>query len=257
MKRGICELPYLPLRLEASHQSEMLSQVLFGDIFEVIENQNKWVKIRTLNDDFVGYVETKTISEFVENTKSVAQEYFVLDTITEITKNNNISFFIPAGAKIPTSALKNKRFSINKNKYKISKLKIADKEDQRSYLVRKAEEMLYAPYLWGGCTPWGIDCSGFTQLLYKFIGINIKRDAYQQATIGELVCFLEDAKPGDLAFFASEEGQIIHVGMIGNDKKIFHATTGCVRKDNIDYFGIFNVDIQRYTHQLNMIKSIL
>jgi cell wall-associated NlpC family hydrolase len=256
MKQGICELPYIPLRSEPRHQSEMLSQILFGEIVEIVEDQDKWLKVRILHDNYLGFIEQKSISEYKEKTKGEFVEYFVIDNVTEVTKNNDSIFYIPAGSRIPINAQTSRKFSINKNKYKLSKFKIAENTNQRSYLVEKARQMLNSPYLWGGCTPWGIDCSGFTQLLYKLIGINIPRDADLQATSGNLICFLEDAQPGDLAFFANEDGQIVHVGMIGNDKTIFHASTS-VRKDNIDYFGIFNLDIQRYTHQLNIIKSLL
>jgi len=115
---------------------------------------------------------------------------------------------------------------------------------------------LNAPYLWGGKTPFGIDCSGFTQMVYKLCGYKLLRDAGQQATQGEALSFIEESEPGDLAFFDNEEGVIVHVGIIMNDNYIIHAH-GKIRIDRIDHSGIFNVDTQRHTHKLRVIKKII
>ena len=118
--------------------------------------------------------------------------------------------------------------------------------------------MMYinAPYLWGGRSPFGIDCSGFTQLVYKIAGKKLPRDAYQQAEIGQTLSFVEEAQSGDLAFFDNEEGSIVHVGILLQDNEIIHAS-GKVRIDKIDHQGIFNVDTKRYSHKLRLIKKIL
>jgi cell wall-associated NlpC family hydrolase len=123
-------------------------------------------------------------------------------------------------------------------------------------LEKVALRFLHAPYLWGGRSPLGIDCSGFTQVLYKCLGIAIPRDAYQQADIGKTVNFAEEATLGDLAFFQNETGKITHVGMILKDKKIIHSSA-MVRIDTFDHFGIFNADTNKYSHQLKIIKRIL
>jgi cell wall-associated NlpC family hydrolase len=115
---------------------------------------------------------------------------------------------------------------------------------------------LNAPYLWGGKTPFGIDCSGFTQMVYKLNGYHLSRDASQQATQGEALSFIEESEPGDLAFFDNEEGNIIHVGIIMENNYIIHAS-GKVRVDRLDHLGIFNPETQKHTHKLRVIKKII
>ena len=115
---------------------------------------------------------------------------------------------------------------------------------------------LNAPYLWGGKTPFGIDCSGFTQMVYKLNGFALPRDAYQQAEIGETLSFVEEAEPGDLAFFDDDEGNIIHVGMVLEQGTIIHAS-GKVRIDALDHQGIYNKELKNYSHKLRLIKKII
>ena len=126
----------------------------------------------------------------------------------------------------------------------------------KEFLLKTAFMYLNAPYLWGGKTPFGIDCSGFTQMVYKLCGHKLFREAKQQATQGEVLSFIEESEPGDLAFFDNNEGVITHVGIIMKDNYIIHAH-GKVRIDRIDHSGIYNVDSKRHTHKLRVIKKII
>jgi cell wall-associated NlpC family hydrolase len=126
----------------------------------------------------------------------------------------------------------------------------------KSNLINTALTYVNSPYLWGGKTPFGIDCSGFTQMVYKINGYKILRDASQQATMGEALSFIEESEPGDLAFFDNNEGVITHVGIIMQDHYIIHAH-GKVRIDRIDHTGIFNTDLKQYTHKLRVIKKLI
>ena len=127
---------------------------------------------------------------------------------------------------------------------------------QKKHLINNAMIFLNAPYLWGGRTPFGIDCSGFTQIIYRLQGINIPRDAYKQAEIGTTLSFINESEEGDLAFFDNAEGKIIHVGIIMKKNYIIHAS-GKVRIDKIDQEGIFNIEKKKHTHKLRIIKSIV
>jgi len=115
---------------------------------------------------------------------------------------------------------------------------------------------LNAPYLWGGRSPLGIDCSGFTQVVFKAAGVRLPRDAYQQAEVGQTLGFVEEASEGDLAFFDNAEGKIIHVGIVLKDRFIIHAS-GKVRIDKLDHQGIFNRETGKYSHTLRVIKRIV
>ena len=115
---------------------------------------------------------------------------------------------------------------------------------------------LNSPYLWGGRSPFGIDCSGFTQMVFKLNGIKLPRDAYEQAEIGKTLNFIEETQKGDLAFFDNEEGKIIHTGIIIDKNKIIHSS-GKVRIDNLDHYGIFNAETGKYSHNLRLIKKVV
>lgn len=168
------------------------------------------------------------------------------------------NFLIVAGSTLPHFKQKNSTFTIANTHYKIERnISVKTVEaDTRSKIINTALKYFNAPYLWGGRTPLGIDCSGLTQIVYKIAGLNLPRDAYQQAQLGEHFSFLEEALPGDLAFFDNELGEIIHVGIIWEKNKIIHAS-GKVRIDNIDHAGIFNLETHRYTHQLRLMKRIV
>ena len=128
--------------------------------------------------------------------------------------------------------------------------------NEKDDLVKTAFLYLNAPYLWGGKTPFGIDCSGFTQMVYKLNGYKLLRDVSQQATQGEALSFIEESQPGDLAFFDNSEGEIVHVGIIMKDNYIIHAY-GKVRIDRLDQSGIYNTEARKHTHKLRVIKKII
>lgn len=251
---GICNLAIVPLRIEPNDKSELVSQLLFGDHFEILENYKQWFKIKMNYDDYEGWIDNKQCqiiseSEFEELSKNAS--ILSADLIEFVTNAENLLIPIPLGSSLTFLNID----SINKSNFEFEGLKVTGSKP-KSDLLKTAFLYLNAPYLWGGKTPFGIDCSGFTQMVYKLNGYKLKRDASQQASQGEALSFIEESEPGDLAFFDNEEGKIIHVGIIMNDNYIIHAS-GKVRIDRLDHLGIFNAEINKHTHKLRVIKKII
>ena len=251
---GICNLAIIPVRAEPSDRSEIVSQVLFGEHFEVVEELKQWRRIKLQYDGYEGWVDSKQFQVSTEAAyNTLSNEAIVLnaDLIDYISAPNNTLIPIPLGASL--SFLNHS--DINIAHFEFEGAKTSGKQDKNK-LINTAFLYLNAPYLWGGKTPFGIDCSGFTQMVYKLNGYHLKRDASQQAFQGEPLSFIEESEPGDLAFFDNDEGNIIHVGIIMENNYIIHAS-GKVRIDRIDHLGIYNAETNRHTHKLRVIKKII
>ncbi len=249
MQYGITHLSIVPLRSEPSDPSELVSQVLYGEHFKVLEQRKKWSKIRLQFDNYEGWIDNKQYVEILESTyKELNKEPIKVssDLIEYIVDENNQLNVIPLGSSLNALMLLNHSYD---GEFSIG-------IQPKANFINTAFMYLNSPYLWGGKTPFGIDCSGFTQMVYKLNGYKIFRDASQQATQGEALSFIEESEPGDLAFFDNNEGAIIHVGIIMKDNYIIHAH-GCVRIDRLDHTGIFNTETNMHTHKLRVIKRIV
>jgi gamma-D-glutamyl-L-lysine dipeptidyl-peptidase len=260
---GICNLSVIPARKEPSDRSEQLTQLLFGDHFEVLHEKDGWALIKTVYDDYECWIGSKQFIpiEFqFYNELSAEPVTLSNDYIQMIThKASKISFPIVYGSVLPF--FKKGKCLLGKEEYSydgavISPMLKADHQKVRSEIIETALMYMNAPYQWGGKAPFSIDCSGLTQMVYKLNGLRIKRDAIQQATHGDTLSFVEEAQEGDLAFFDNEEGRIVHVGIIMNDNRIIHAS-GKVRIDRLDHQGIFNTDTNKYSHRLRLIKNVV
>ncbi len=259
MAFGICSVSIMPLRAEADDRSEMVSQVLFGETLYVLEMRSNWARVRLSTDHYEGWVDPKqfvVIEDAELNRMNSAEQFFTTDLVQILTHTKSKQM-IPLIMGSHLSGLKNGKFEMAGEKYKFDGAAIsATKKSTRKRILENAMMYINAPYLWGGKSPFGIDCSGFSQTVYKVSGIMLNRDASQQAMQGETVNFITDALAGDLAFFDSDEGNIIHVGILLGDNKVIHAS-GKVRIDAIDHQGIFNVDTRQYSHKLRIIKSYI
>jgi hypothetical protein len=249
MQYGICNLGIVPIRLEPSDTSEMVTQALYGDFFKVLEQRKKWSRIRFSFDNYEGWIDNKQYIEIKESEyKALSKSNIKLskDIIEFVSDTSNNLYPIPAGSDLNGLDLLSHNFDGPFLNEKSNKTKII----KTSFLY------LNAPYLWGGKTPFGIDCSGFTQMVYKLNGYKLYRDASEQAGQGEALSFIEESESGDLAFFDNAEGNIIHVGIIMDDNYIIHAH-GKVRIDRLDHSGIYNIDKKLHTHKLRVIKKII
>jgi cell wall-associated NlpC family hydrolase len=251
---GICNLAIIPIRAEASDRSEQVSQLLFGEHFKVIELTAKWAQVELAYDGYIGWIDVKQFQPISEENYTFLNKTTSLlnaDLIEYITTPNNQLMPISLGASL--SFLENT--TINTSNYSFDGTKVSGIKP-KSELLKTAFLYLNAPYLWGGKTPFGIDCSGFTQMVYKLNGVHLLRDASQQATQGVPLSFIEESEPGDLAFFDNEEGKIIHVGIMMENNYIIHAS-GKVRIDRLDHLGIYNAETNRHTHKLRVIKKVI
>lgn len=251
---AICNLAVIPLRAESSDRSEIVSQILFGEHFEILEKNNQWYRVKLHYDNYEGWIDSKQCQIISErNYHDLSNEAIILnaDLVEFVTNPKSSLLAIPLGASL--SFLSHN--DINKDGYEFEGLKAVGIKP-KSNIIQSAFMYLNAPYLWGGKTPFGIDCSGFTQMVYKLCGYKLLRDASQQATQGDALSFIEESEPGDLAFFDNEEGKIIHVGIIMENNYIIHAS-GKVRIDRLDHLGIYNAEQNRHTHRLRVIKKII
>jgi hypothetical protein len=253
MEYGICNLAVIPLRAEPNDLSEQVSQVLFGEAFEIIEWGERWVKIITESDNYTGWIGRLQFVMLghiayknLKHTKSpltyraVTQAWKIADnSVVYLTAGSSLAFLEGTTCHIGTE-----RFEIIGE--------IGERED----ITTTAKSFLNAPYLWGGRTHFGIDCSGFTQVVFKLNNIQLKRDASQQVQEGVLVENLSRARLGDLAFFNNAEGRVTHVGILLNDEHIIHAS-GKVKIDTIDDKGIYSEEQKRHTHTLHSIRRFM
>ena len=249
MQYGICTLSIVPVRSQPDDASEMVTQLLYGDNFKILDERGKWSRIRIAFDSYEGWISNSQVSKIEEELyeKLVNHEkIYSADLIEFIGEESGNLTHIPMGAVLNHAALLNHTF----DGHTITGLK------PKSGLIDTAILDLNTPFLWGGKSPFGIDSSGLTQIVYMLNGYSLLRDSAQQAKQGEALSFIEESEPGDLAFFDDAEGNIIHVGLIMPDNYIIHAD-GKVRIDRIDHSGIFNMDLRKHTHKLRVIKKII
>lgn len=258
MRYGIIHLALVPLRATPSDKSEMISQLIFGECVQILAHKDNWIQVKNTYDNYEGWISEKQFMELSpeEYMHTIEQSETLCSSISSLVYYGNVHQPITKGAILPFYA--ENTFIIGHHKYRTETPVIHTQQfspDARN-IVDVAYSYLNAPYLWGGRSPFGIDCSGFTQMVFRFFAIRLYRDAYQQAEQGRTVEYLEQAQTGDLAFFENEQKRISHVGIILPDRKIIHAS-GCVRIDTIDHNGIFRKDLSAYSHKLRLIRRVL
>ena len=253
----VCHLSMIPLRKSPSDSSEMVSQILFGEAAEVLEEKDSWIHIILEYDKYSGWVDRKqmlAINQQEFERYRTGSSFCSLDLVHSISLEHGDSMQLVLGSSLPFMTNNQITFSSFQATVHVNNIE-TDKGNANRWL-EFAMLYLNAPYLWGGRSPFGIDCSGFTQVVLKLCGIKIQRDAAQQAQQGQLINMLGESKPGDLAFFDNADGKIVHVGFILAEGRIIHSS-GKVRIDKLDHQGIYNTEQKKYTHNLRLIKRFI
>lgn len=249
----VCCVPVSPMRAESSHKSEMISQLLLGEGGELLDEAEYFVKLRSRHDGYEGWCQRSQVVIVEQWPGQVDNQLYVGDW-TDKVLINGVPAWVPMGTPILAPAQEVIQVGPYKLQYTTGSAWHAGPAKPTPEAVQaRAERLLNTPYLWGGRSVFGIDCSGFCQLVFRFFNIPLLRDAYLQATQGESIGFLQEVHGGDLAFFDNAEGRITHVGILLNEAEIIHAS-GKVRIDKIDNAGIINTDTGQRTHQLRIIK---
>ena len=254
---GICRLSLIPVRREPNHQSEQVTQLLFGDHYEVIEyEKNKWLKVRVFFDQYEGWIDELQHHE-------ISKEYFdyinraefkiTTDITASILYHKNPQMVL-MGSIIPISSTE--LFKMEEQFAFIGESKNLGQKREYEFLKNTVLKYQNTPYQWGGKSPFGIDCSGLVQQVFKISGYPLQRDAYQQAEQGKPISSIDNVLPGDLAFFKNGEGKINHVGIVLEEDKIIHAS-GKVRIDLIHEDGILNRERKIFTHTLSHFRRVL
>jgi cell wall-associated NlpC family hydrolase len=250
----VCIVPVSPVRAEASHKSEQTTQLLFGEACELLESTKDFLRIRVLYDNYTGWCQATQLAEITEAQLKTETTLLAADWVNRITIDGQ-PMQVPFGSSL--TLLKDGKATFNRHDMSYGG-KLIDTKDTLLNEVRVKEfafKFLNTPYVWGGRSVFGVDCSGFCQVVFKCFGIYLLRDAYQQAMQGEAIGFLQEVKCGDLAFFDNEAGKITHVGILLESNTIIHSS-GKVRIDTIDNLGIVNTEISKRTHNLRVIKRL-
>ncbi len=248
----ICLVPVAPLRKEAAHSSEMVSQLLFGEMVELLEAGKSFSRVKCVYDGYEGWCQNGQI-EPLPDSLSVNNAAQLNNEWTNSILWNGVAMHIPMGSSVGLFAKAKQAIGPHTFTYAEAIWDPAEHLFSEASILSIAKLYLQTPYLWGGRSVFGIDCSGYVQQVFRFFGIKLPRDAYQQAEEGELVGFLQEALCGDLAFFDNADGRIIHVGIMLDPEHIIHAS-GKVRIDKIDNGGIIHTETGERTHQLRIVK---
>ncbi|MEN9685718.1 MAG: hypothetical protein RLZZ28_1504 [Bacteroidota bacterium] len=252
MDTVMAAVPVIPMRKEPAHRAEMISQLLFGEIAERIEDKDGFTWVKNTYDGYEGWCQSNQLLPITENNLETNNRQLTASW-TDIVTLNQQPMHVSLGSPLQVfqngkAELGNHHFTFQGNAWNLN-----GASPLEASIKHISFQFINTPYLWGGRSVFGIDCSGFVQQVFRFFNIPISRDAYQQAMEGEAIGFLQEAKCGDLAFFDNEEGRIIHVGLLYNADTIVHAA-GKVRMDKIDNMGIVNTDTGERTHRLRIIK---
>lgn len=253
IQRGICIFNTLACREEPLHKSQMTTQLLFGETYQVLEIKDNWLYVACEHDGYQAWIPSNQHTAFENSDLNFFRISQPVQWIEHSYKSSTHLIPLFAGSRFPE--LSTNKWEIDSHQFLFNNIEKKIFEFSYEHVKVLSAIFLHTPYLWGGRSPAGMDCSGFVQLVYAMMGVSLPRDAWQQSALGKTIHFIDETQPGDLAFFDNDEGKIIHVGILLNHHTIIHAS-GCVHIDFLDNEGIFNTDLKKHTHQLRIIKRM-
>ncbi|MBK9290699.1 MAG: C40 family peptidase [Bacteroidetes bacterium] len=247
-------LPVASLRKEPSEKSELVSQLLFGEAYQILDRLSDWMLVKCHFDNYEGWMSQAQLSTHELNPADASSDWLVAEPVMQVKNNDGNQILLPMGSCVAPSICDISADTFEE--WQKSGRIVSAGDPSPDKLIRFAAQLLGSPYLWGGRNPLGYDCSGFVQVVCKLAGLKLPRDARDQALVGEIIDFQDQAQAGDLAFFDNESGNIIHVGLLDGKGGIVHCS-GKVRHDSLDAYGIFNRETKKHTHKLRLIRRLL
>lgn len=258
LKYGVCRTSVACLWKNANHEMRLVSQVLFGEIVELITIKNKrWVRVMCTWDNTVGWMHPGQLHYITETTfhKLKDEQHLNLELLYGLI-SSQVTIPITIGARLHNFDGISVRMPFGKFQYSGQVYSQENSSFNEALFLKIANKFIHAPYMPGGRNILGIDQGSFVQLIYMFAGINLPRYPEEQANVGEDVGFVQEARIGDLAIFTDKNNQIKHVGLVYGPKSIIHVH-GKVKIDKLDQQGIFDLEIRRYTYRLRTIRRVL
>ncbi len=251
---GLVILPVVPIRSEPADQSELVTQLLYGETVEILENTEKWLYVSLLSDGYKGWVDKKMI--LLNSVPDNCEKRVVTQALVACVEKVGAGiFYLPGGSLVSVSESRSVNVAGTEFIYPAGIFNLPEGTKQQ-IVVDLALRFLHAPYLWGGKSVLGIDCAALVQIVYLMIGIQLPRDAGDQLVFGEVVDFIDEATAGDVAYFENSAGEIVHVGILISSSDIIHAS-GKVKVEKIDSNGIISSENGMYTHKLRVIKRLI
>lgn len=268
---GIALHSVIPVRAEARESAEQNTQMLFGELCQIMDDKNpKWTCVRLENDGQEGWVDAKMITpmsdaEYRAHKQALQSAATVVFPMTYAVSENN-GQTIPLTASTKLTNYQNGRFEVLGVGFRIDPNMVSTQplELNEQNLQQAVRFFLNVPYLWGGKNALGMDCSGFTQVIMSLFGKSLPRNASEQATQGQPVSNLRHAQAGDLAFFDHEDGKISHVGILLSSLNTKPSTLNCtlvhcsgrVKVENLDETGIMNTETGTHSHHLVSLRRL-
>ena len=277
MLKAISLHSIVPVRAEAREGAEQETQMLFGELCQIINDQSpitNWTHVRLESDGPEGWVDAKMITPMTD--KEYAAYKKALKTAATVafpmayamSENNGQTIPLTAGTKLTnfqsptTNEAGPARFEVLGVGFRIDSTMVITepRELNQENLLQTVRFFLNVPYLWGGKNAMGMDCSGFTQTIMSLFGKHLLRNASQQATQGQEITNLQNAQAGDLVFFAkspitNHKSKITHVGIVIDPERVIHCS-GRVKVEKLDTTGIFSAERGDYSHYLVSIRRI-